>query len=108
MTSFLDRAAALSAVRCPERHAAQSFCIEAAKDCIAPWRAHAHTPPAHLELVSQGPSMPVRDKLAINHGNACLETLKLQSIHWIWDGFVAEGAVTLLSAPEKTGKTTFL
>ena len=29
-------------------------------------------------------------------------------IPWIWEGVVAEGAVTLLSAPEKLGKTTLL
>src|SRR5579862_3173136 len=29
-------------------------------------------------------------------------------IPWIWEGVVAEGAVTLLSAPEKVGKTTLL
>jgi hypothetical protein len=44
---------------------------------------------------------------AVRHGNAWLQTLK-QPIPWIWDGVVAEDAVTLLSAPEKTGKTTLL
>jgi hypothetical protein len=29
-------------------------------------------------------------------------------IPWIWEGLIAEGAVTLLSAPEKIGKTTLL
>ena len=29
-------------------------------------------------------------------------------VPWIWEGVVAEGAVTLLSAPEKVGKTTLL
>jgi hypothetical protein len=29
-------------------------------------------------------------------------------IPWIWEGVVAEGAVTLLSAPEKVGKTTLV
>src|SRR5229473_2806219 len=29
-------------------------------------------------------------------------------IPWIWEGVIAEGAVTLLSAPEKIGKTTLL
>jgi hypothetical protein len=33
---------------------------------------------------------------------------KRPSIPWIWEGVVAEGAVTLLSAPEKIGKTTLL
>jgi hypothetical protein len=31
-----------------------------------------------------------------------------KSIPWIWDGILADSAVTLLSAPEKTGKTTLL
>src|SRR5437660_2759404 len=31
-----------------------------------------------------------------------------RNVPWIWDGVIAEGAVTLLSAPEKTGKTTLL
>jgi hypothetical protein len=34
--------------------------------------------------------------------------LESRSIPWIWEGVVAEGAVTLLSAPEKIGKTTLL
>ena len=32
----------------------------------------------------------------------------LQRVKWLWNGVLAEGAVTLLSAPEKTGKTTLL
>ena len=31
-----------------------------------------------------------------------------RSIPWLWEGVLAEGAVTLLSAPEKVGKTTLL
>src|SRR5580700_9710538 len=31
-----------------------------------------------------------------------------RSIPWLWDGVVAEEAVTVLSAPEKTGKSTLL
>ena len=31
-----------------------------------------------------------------------------RSVPWIWDGLVAFEAITLLSAPEKTGKTTLL
>jgi hypothetical protein len=31
-----------------------------------------------------------------------------REIPWVWEGVVAEGAVTLLSAPEKVGKTTLL
>src|SRR6202521_332303 len=30
------------------------------------------------------------------------------AIPWIWEGVVADDAITLLSAPEKTGKTTLL
>jgi hypothetical protein len=33
---------------------------------------------------------------------------KRRVIPWIWVGVVAEEAVTLLSAPEKVGKTTLL
>jgi hypothetical protein len=51
--------------------------------------------------------MPVHGHAAVSHGNAWLQTLK-QPIPWIWDGLVAEDAITLLSAPEKTGKTTLL
>jgi hypothetical protein len=36
-----------------------------------------------------------------------LQTLQEQ-VPWIWEGLVAEETVTLLSAPEKTGKTTLL
>jgi hypothetical protein len=51
--------------------------------------------------------MPIHGNAAVSHGNDWLQTLK-QPIPWIWDGLVAEDAVTLLSAPEKTGKTTLL
>jgi hypothetical protein len=51
--------------------------------------------------------MPVHGNAALSHGNAWLQTLP-RPIPWIWDGLVAEDAVTLLSAPEKTGKTTLL
>jgi hypothetical protein len=51
--------------------------------------------------------MPVHGNAAVSHGNAWLQNLK-QPVPWIWDGLVAENAVTLLSAPEKTGKTTLL
>jgi hypothetical protein len=48
------------------------------------------------------------DRLAaVTLDNASLESFR-QPIPWIWDGLVAENAVTLLSAPEKTGKTTLL
>src|ERR1700730_16244236 len=51
--------------------------------------------------------MPVHGKAAVSQGNDCLQTRK-ERIPWLWDGLVAEDAVTLLSAPEKTGKTTLL
>jgi hypothetical protein len=51
--------------------------------------------------------MPVHGDAAVSHGNDWVQTLK-QPIPWIWDGLVAEDAITLLSAPEKTGKTTLL
>ena len=31
-----------------------------------------------------------------------------QPVPWIWDGLLTRRAITLLSAPEKTGKTTLL
>jgi hypothetical protein len=31
-----------------------------------------------------------------------------EGIPWIWEGVLAEEAITLLSAPEKIGKTTLL
>lgn len=46
-------------------------------------------------------------KAAISYGNTCIQN-RQQSIPWIWEGLVAEDAITLLSAPEKTGKTTLL
>src|SRR5438309_7004809 len=51
--------------------------------------------------------MPIHGKAAVSYGNASLQTREHQ-IPWIWDGLVAEEAITLLSAPEKTGKTTLL
>jgi hypothetical protein len=51
--------------------------------------------------------MPIHKNAAISHGNAWLQK-QTRPIPWIWDGLVALDAVTLLSAPEKTGKTTLL
>jgi hypothetical protein len=51
--------------------------------------------------------MPIHGDAAVSHDNASLQTLK-GPVPWIWDGVVAQDAVTLLSAPEKTGKTTLL
>jgi hypothetical protein len=43
----------------------------------------------------------------IGHSNSLVQKER-SPIPWIWEGLVAEGAVTLLSAPEKVGKTTLL
>src|SRR6266702_4108554 len=51
--------------------------------------------------------MPLHGNAAVSHGNDRVQTDR-QPIPWIWDGLVAEDAITLLSAPEKTGKTTLL
>src|SRR5436189_5220431 len=50
--------------------------------------------------------MPINDNSAISYTNSGPKPGR--SVPWIWDGLVAEEAVTLLSAPEKTGKTTLL
>jgi hypothetical protein len=51
--------------------------------------------------------MPIHGNAAVSHDNAWLQTLQ-QPTPWIWEGVAAENAITLLSAPEKTGKTTLL
>jgi hypothetical protein len=51
--------------------------------------------------------MAIDRNAAVSYGNDWLQTLR-EPVPWIWDGLVAEHAVTLLSAPEKTGKTTLL
>ena len=43
----------------------------------------------------------------IGHSNTRVQNAR-RAIPWIWEGVVAEEAVTLLSAPEKVGKTTLL
>jgi hypothetical protein len=43
----------------------------------------------------------------IGHSNTYLQKAR-RSIPWIWEGVLVEGGVTLLSAPEKIGKTTLL
>ena len=47
------------------------------------------------------------DDRPIGHSNTCVQKVQ-RSIPWIWEGVLAEGSVTLLSAPEKIGKTTLL
>jgi hypothetical protein len=51
--------------------------------------------------------MPQKDDRPIGRTNATVAAAR-RSIPWLWEGVVAEGAVTLLSAPEKVGKTTLL
>ena len=45
--------------------------------------------------------------LTPGYSNTCVKA-KPRQIPWIWEGVVAERAITLLSAPEKIGKTTLL
>src|SRR5258707_9842774 len=53
--------------------------------------------------------MPIHGKIATSCGNDWVrEFHRGVPIPWIWEGVVAENAITLLSAPEKTGKTTLL
>jgi hypothetical protein len=54
-------------------------------------------------------SQPMReeDDRPIDRANAVVAGQR-GLIPWIWEGVGAEGAVTLLSAPEKVGKTTLL
>src|SRR5207245_1979014 len=56
---------------------------------------------------SGGRPVPTHGNPAVSYDNVWVQTGK-RPIPWIWDGVVAEEAVTLLSAPEKTGKTTLL
>jgi hypothetical protein len=51
--------------------------------------------------------MAIHGNAAVSYGNESLQSFKAP-IPWIWEGLVAEEAITLLSAPEKTGKTTLL
>ena len=46
-------------------------------------------------------------KRPLGRSNTCVQKND-RPIPWLWEGVLAEGAVTLLSAPEKTGKTTLL
>jgi hypothetical protein len=51
--------------------------------------------------------MPSKNVRQIGRSNAVV-TERCRVIPWIWEGVVAQGAITLLSAPEKVGKTTLL
>jgi hypothetical protein len=52
------------------------------------------------------PDDPKKER-PIGHSNTIVKDRR-KSIPWIWEGLLAEEAVTLLSAPEKIGKTTLL
>jgi AAA domain len=52
--------------------------------------------------------MPDYNWVSVSYGNERVQRRNSQPVPWIWDGVIAEGAITLLSAPEKTGKTTLL
>src|SRR4051812_19566741 len=65
-------------------------------------------PPARPFVVKVLPGsrrmpMSVHGDAAVSFGNDCLQTWQ-RTVPWVWDGLVAQGAVTLLSAPEKAGK----
>src|SRR5947209_3781248 len=47
------------------------------------------------------------DNRPIGRSNTCM-LKERRPTPWIWEGVIAEEAVTLLSAPEKVGKTTLL
>src|SRR5207302_224940 len=51
--------------------------------------------------------MSDHDDRPIGRSNTCVQKER-RSVPWIWEGVIAEEAVTLLSAPEKVGKTTLL
>jgi hypothetical protein len=47
------------------------------------------------------------DERVIGHANSLVRKRR-GAISWIWEGVLADEAITLLSAPEKVGKTTLL
>src|SRR5881275_310512 len=51
--------------------------------------------------------MPIGSGDAVSWGNDWLRAHR-EPVAWVWEGLVAERAITLFSAPEKTGKTTLL
>jgi hypothetical protein len=51
---------------------------------------------------------PKKPRAAAVYKNAWLQSPQPRPDHWLWDGVVAYEAITLLSAPEKAGKTTLL
>src|SRR5437763_60496 len=66
------------------------------------------TNPDVTSLLNSGERlMPTKLRDAASYSNKWVNSLR-EPVPWIWDGLVAERAITLLSAPEKTGKTTLL
>ena len=51
--------------------------------------------------------MSTNNKRPIGYSNTCVQQQR-EAIPWLWEGVLVQGAVTLLSAPEKVGKTTLL
>jgi hypothetical protein len=51
--------------------------------------------------------MSIQPEIVVSYGNDSVKAAK-GTIPWLWDGVIALEAITLLSAPEKTGKTTLL
>jgi hypothetical protein len=47
-------------------------------------------------------------KTTTMYSNDRIQTDLRRPVRWIWDGILALGAITLLTAPEKTGKSTLL
>ena len=50
---------------------------------------------------------PKRPHMTCTTANTSLQN-RDRRVPWIWEGLIAEGCITLLCAPEKTGKTTLL
>jgi hypothetical protein len=51
--------------------------------------------------------MPTQRKVAVGHSNESVRRT-CDRVPWLWEGLIALDAITLLSALEKTGKTTLL
>jgi hypothetical protein len=51
--------------------------------------------------------MPTHNKVAVGYSNESVRRC-CDRVPWLWEGLIALDAITLLSAPEKTGKTTLL
>jgi hypothetical protein len=51
--------------------------------------------------------MPTERRWAVSYRNTSIRRFD-RTILWLWNGLIVQGAITLLAAPEKTGKTTLL